>query len=134
MNSLLWLPDLPDALVTTLDREQSALEKVKRRSGVRYNQDATSAVVTSGPMRVMVIPLAHTRQSRFPSFGRQLRCNQSVRLVDFYRLMQCLLSNDELGAMDYLPESLWFVRLWSQIHSARFIIDVLVQEVCQHCT
>ena len=106
MNSLLWLPDLPDALVTTIDREQSAEEKVKRRSSDRFHYDATSAVVASGPMRVMVIPLAHTRQSRFPSFGRQLRCDQSVRLVDFYPLMQCLLSNDELGAMDYMFESL----------------------------
>ena len=51
-------------LVTKLDAEDSKAEKLQRRAGTRHNFSDQHAVQAEGPLRVLILPLGHSRQSR----------------------------------------------------------------------
>ena len=56
---------------------------------------STLATQAMGPLRKMVIPLGHSRRSRFPLFHKALKCRSTAKEVDFRRLLAVFDASDD---------------------------------------
>ena len=68
MNVLLTLPRLEQEHIDELNEADKALEQSNRAKLVRHTFSSVKAVQLQGPLRQLVIPLNHSRQSRYPAF------------------------------------------------------------------
>ena len=106
-NVLLFQEVLLDGEIEAANEHQRNLEAAARKRGERRSFTGVLCRQTFGPLCRFVIPLTHSRQSRYPPFRKALKCTQAARVVD-YEVLRCSLLSGE-GAendipIDLLPE------------------------------
>ena len=86
-NILLKLAPLPEAEIEKEDWAQWTAEAAMRKKGLSKDYSETLVRQAYGPLRTMVIPIGHSRRSRFPLFEKSLKCLETAKEVDFDTLL-----------------------------------------------
>ena len=82
-NILLKLAPLPEAEIEQEDWAQWTAEAAMRKRGLSKDYSETLVRQACGQLRTMVIPIGHSRRSRFPLFKKALKCLETAKEVDF---------------------------------------------------
>ena len=91
----LYYQDLAPEVVAEADAKQLAAEQACRARKEVYDYADTLCVQAEGPMKPFLIPIGHSRQSRFKKFGRMLKCRRSCREVSFQALRNVMAGIEE---------------------------------------
>ena len=103
-NILLKLSPLSDEEIEKEDWAQWTAEAAMRKRGLSKDYSETLVRQAYGPLRTMVIPIGHSRRSRFPLFKKALKCLETAKEVDFDRLLAVFdAANDAEEIVDDVP-------------------------------
>ena len=69
--------------VAEADRKQAISEAEARARGEKHSYSSVLARQKEGPLHHFLIPLGHSRQSRYPLFRKALKCRVIAREADF---------------------------------------------------
>ena len=86
-NILLKLKPLAEAEVEQEDWAQWSAVASMRKKRLSKDYSETFVKQAYGPLRPMLIPLGHSRRSRYPPFKKALKCKETSKEVDFGRLL-----------------------------------------------
>ena len=101
LNVQLYLPDKDEVEVEAADLKQRKEETAKRARGESSDHASVIARQTEGPIQRFLIPLGHSRQSRFRHFKMSLKCRVTAREASFGVIRQLLVGG--AGDEDDLP-------------------------------
>ena len=88
VNVLVRLASLPIDLFEAVEAEGKELEMKARKAGERHTYSSVLAKQAEGPLRRLLIPFDHSRQSRFKLLGVYLRDASSTFEVDYNATLQ----------------------------------------------
>ena len=116
VNLMVFAEDLPDEEREAEDWAQWEAEAALRARGLKTCYSEQIVKQCEGPLKQFVIPIAHSRQSRYALFRRALKRRkdggvESTKEVDFDKILEALAWTDgaciqDVVAMDVL-EALW---------------------------
>ena len=103
MNLVLFYADLDANVIQGADVVHRACAQAATERGEGSSYTGLLATQRYGPLRTIVIPEGHRRQSRFPLFNKFLKDTAAAREVDFGDIHVALYRNDFDAALDCIP-------------------------------
>ena len=99
---MLFHPDLHREVVEEADRQQASLPAKALKQGEWHGWTGTLVSQRPGPLMRFLIPIKHSRKSRFQMFQDYLKDRTAAVEVDFDDIMEHMYSDLE-AAKDNIP-------------------------------
>ena len=100
---MVFYPDLSEEAIETATAEQKEFTFAALKSGESPCYTGILASQLFGPLRKIIIPMEHSRNSRYPLFYEQPKDHHAARNVDFDELKITLYSDLVDDALDDQP-------------------------------
>ena len=111
VNILLYHRPKPPEDVEQADWDQWEQEAACRARGERYDKSWVLTAQAFGPLQAFVIPIGHSRSSRYALMKRYLKCRVAAREVNFDAIFAALAGDDSHQEVDELPLDV-LVSIW----------------------
>ena len=103
LNTLLFLPRLNDDFIVAADKAQRERGTAARARGVDPTYAQQIVRQKFGPWQTFLIPMGHSRESRYPLFEKALKDTMMSIAADFAAIKTALSTGSRSDIMDEIP-------------------------------